>query len=375
MNRHERPSLATAFVEPRTETERVLADIWASQLGIVAVGVHDRFFDLGGHSLLAAQIASEICERFQIELPVLKLFQAPTVAELAVLVDQAQAGEVSEPAGAEATASGAGVAVSSELQGNAPEVAAKASYRDFYDDVTRRLEQSGIGSASFFLNYGYVSLGGGDEAQFEIPAEVFNRNSVRLAFELIGATRLNDRRVLDVGCGRGGTVALVAETFGAVATGVDLSSEAIAFCRRTHGHGTKFEVGDAEHLPFDDGSFDVVTNMESSHTYPNLRGFFMEVQRVLTKGADFLYTDLLPVPRWAEVQMLLASLGLRRESERDITANVLRSCDEVASNRARAFGGSNEMIDNFLAVPGSTVYEQMNSGAWEYRIIRAKRVK
>ena len=115
--------------------------------------------------------------------------------------------------------------------------------------------------------------------------------------------------------------------------------------------------------------------MESSHTYPNLRGFFMEVQRVLTKGADFLYTDLLPVPRWAEVQMLLASLGLRRESERDITANVLRSCDEVASNRARAFGGSSEMIDNFLAVPGSTVYEQMNSGAWEYRIIRAKRVK
>jgi phthiocerol/phenolphthiocerol synthesis type-I polyketide synthase E len=375
INRHERPSLATAFVEPRTETERVLADIWGLQLGIAAVGVHDRFFDLGGHSLLAAQIALEICDRFQIELPVLKLFQAPTVAELAVVVDQTLAGRASEPARAKTAAAGASVAVSSELQGNAPEVAAKASYREFYDDVTRRLEQSGMGAASFFLNYGYVSLGNGDEAQFEIPAEVFNRNSVRLAFELIGAMRVSDRRVLDVGCGRGGTVALLAETFGAIATGVDLSPEAIAFCRGNHRHGTRFEVGDAEHLPFEDGSFDVVINMESSHTYPNLRGFFTEVERVLVKGGSFLYTDLLPVPRWAEVRMLLASLGLRSESERDITANVLRSCDEVAANRARAFGGSSETIDNFLAVPGSAVYEQMRSGAWEYRIIRAERVK
>ena len=72
--------------------------------------------------------------------------------------------------------------------------------------------------------------------------------------------------------------------------------------------------------------------------------------------------------------MLLASLGLRSETERDITANVLLSCDEVAANRALAFGGSSEMIDNFLAVPGSMVYEQMRSGGWEYRIIRAKRV-
>ncbi len=71
--------------------------------------------------------------------------------------------------------------------------------------------------------------------------------------------------------------------------------------------------------------------------------------------------------------MLLESLGLRAESERDITPNVLESCDDVAANRAKAFGGSSEMIDNFLAVPGSAVYEQMHSGAWEYRIVRARR--
>lgn len=379
MERHPRPSLTTAFVEPRSETERLLAEIWSSQLGIEGVGIHDRFFDLGGHSLLAAQIASEICDRFQIELPVLKLFQAPTVGELSLIVDQARAGSTgTEPtrvlaAAAGASSVGTGVAVDMNLQGNGPEVAAKTSYREFYNDVTRRLEQSGVGAASFFLNYGYVSLGEGDEAQFEVPAEVFNANSVRLAFELIGGTALKDRGVLDVGCGRGGTIALLVEKFGAVATGVDLSPEAIAFCRSTHGHTARFEVGDAEHLPLEDGTFDVVTNVESSHTYPNLRAFLTEVRRVLTKGGLFLYTDLLPVQRWAEVHMLLESLGMRQESERDITANVLKSCDQVATNRAKAFGGSSEMIDNFLAVPGSVVYEQMNSGAWEYRIIRARK--
>jgi acyl transferase domain-containing protein/SAM-dependent methyltransferase len=372
VERHPRPNLSTAYVEPRTPTERDLAEIWGAQLGVDKVGIHDRFFDLGGHSLLAVQVSSEIRDKFQIELPVLKLFQAPSVGELAVVIDQAKAGtgdrtpaglQLSQPA-AEAT----------PIQGEAPEAAAKQTYREFYDDVTRRLEQSGVAEASFFLNYGYRSLGSGDESRFEVPDRVFNANSVRLAFEVIGATELRSRRVLDVGCGRGGTAALIADRFDTPVLGVDLSPEAIAFCRRTHQNpNVRFEVGDAEHLPCENGAFDVVTNIESSHTYPNLRAFYAEVARVLAKGGTFLYTDLLPVGRWLEVRALLGPLGLTIEVDREITPNVLASCDEVAATRAQAFGGSNPAIDNFLAVPGSLVYEQMRSGSWEYRIIRARR--
>ena len=373
--RHPRPNLTAAYQEPRTDTERTLVEIWASQLGLDCVGIHDRFFDLGGHSLLAAQLASEICDRFQIELPVLKLFQAPTVAELAVVVDTAKAGGAAgaEPLPADLSVSAISATPQPGLLGSAIDVAAKQTHREFYNDVSRRLEQSGVGGASFFLNYGYVSLGLGDEARFEVPDRVFNRNSVRLAFELVGDAELQNRRVLDVGCGRGGNVALMAETFGAEAVGVDLAPEAVAFCRKTHQHGARFEVGDAEHLPFDDAAFQVVTNVESSHTYPNLRAFYAEVRRVLEPEGRFLYTDLLPVERWMEVRVLLPALGLKIENERDITANVLASCDAIAATRAQAFGGHSEMIDNFLAVPGSGVYEQMRSGAWEYRIIRATR--
>jgi phthiocerol/phenolphthiocerol synthesis type-I polyketide synthase E len=132
-------------------------------------------------------------------------------------------------------------------------------------------------------------------------------------------------------------------------------------------------VGDSENLPFKNRSFEIVTNLESSHTYPNLRAFFAEVSRVLKKKGKFLYTDLLPVERWLEVRALLAPLGLTIKAEREITANVLASCDEVAVTRAQAFGGQDAAIDNFLAVPGSPVYEQMKSGAWQYRILRAER--
>jgi phthiocerol/phenolphthiocerol synthesis type-I polyketide synthase E len=371
--RHPRPNLATLFVEPSTPTERGLAEIWGAQLGVDSVGAHDRFFDLGGHSLLAVQVATEIRDRFEIEIPVLKLFQAPTVAELALLIDKAKASGGFEAPSATASPSEVDLPADAPLETDAAG-RAKAGHRDFYNDITRRLERSGVGEASFFLNYGYISLGGeGDEACFEVPDGVFNPNSVRLAFELIGRTDLRGRRVLDVGCGRGGTVALLAERFEAKATGVDLAPEAVAFCRRTHKHAAGFAVGDAEHLPFDDGSFDVVTNIESSHTYPNLRAFFAEVRRVLVTSGQFLHTDLLPVQRWAEVQVLLNSLGFTIRDERHITPHVLASCDDVAATRAQAFGDANAMIDNFLAVPGSAVYEQMKSGAWEYRIVRALR--
>jgi acyl transferase domain-containing protein/SAM-dependent methyltransferase/acyl carrier protein len=372
VERHPRPNLANAYVEPRTETERDLVDIWGEQLGISGIGIHDRFFDLGGHSLLAVQVASEIRDRFQIDMPVLKLFQAPTIAELAVLIGRAQSSD--GDASRASSAAPAAAPSATPLEGESAEAAAKAGYRDFYDDVTRRLERSGVGDASFFLNYGYLPLGDGDEAQFPVPEGVPNPSSIRLAFELIGATDLNGRRVLDVGCGRGGTVALVAEHFDADVSGVDLSSEAIAFCRRIHVHPrVRFEVGDAEHVPFEDRSFEAVTNIESSHTYPNLRAFFAEVARVLVSGGVFLYTDLLPVQRWMEVRALLGPLGLRVLSERHITPNVLASCDQVAATRARAFGAADAMIDTFLAVPGSAVYEQMQSGTWEYRILRAVR--
>lgn len=88
---HPRPSLLNPYVEPRTELEHALADIWQAVLGLEQVGAHDTFMDLGGHSLLAIQLASRIRELFEIELSVANLYKTPTVAGLAEAIVQSLA--------------------------------------------------------------------------------------------------------------------------------------------------------------------------------------------------------------------------------------------------------------------------------------------
>jgi hypothetical protein len=82
-----------AGAPPRTAVERELAALWAEVLGVERVGIGDSFFDLGGHSLLLPRVQAGLRERMGRDVPLLKLFEHPTVETLAAwLEDGAEEG-------------------------------------------------------------------------------------------------------------------------------------------------------------------------------------------------------------------------------------------------------------------------------------------
>jgi acyl transferase domain-containing protein/acyl carrier protein len=84
---HPRPNLSSQYIAPVSEVEKTTAGIWQQVLGVSPIGLHDKFFELGGHSLLAVQLISQLREAFQVEIPAQRLFEAPTIAQLAASIE------------------------------------------------------------------------------------------------------------------------------------------------------------------------------------------------------------------------------------------------------------------------------------------------
>ena len=104
---HARPEMAHPCIAPRTDLERAIAEIWQSTLGVALVGVMDDFFvDLSGSSLIATQLVSQLRNRFQVELPLRRFFEEPTVAGLAAVIGTDRDGDVSRMPPAQVLAKG-----------------------------------------------------------------------------------------------------------------------------------------------------------------------------------------------------------------------------------------------------------------------------
>ncbi|OQW95593.1 MAG: hypothetical protein BWK79_01925 [Beggiatoa sp. IS2] len=75
------------YVAPRNAKEEKIARIWQDVLGSGQVSIHDNFFELGGSSLLGSRVVAELCKAMNIELLVQTFLNAPTIAELAELIE------------------------------------------------------------------------------------------------------------------------------------------------------------------------------------------------------------------------------------------------------------------------------------------------
>jgi SAM-dependent methyltransferase/acyl carrier protein len=92
-----RATVDNPYVAPRTPAEELLARLWAELLDVPRVAIDDNFFtDLGGHSLLATQLVSRVRQAFHVELPLRKIFEAPTIRALAMAIEELLIEDIAE---------------------------------------------------------------------------------------------------------------------------------------------------------------------------------------------------------------------------------------------------------------------------------------
>jgi SAM-dependent methyltransferase len=145
------------------------------------------------------------------------------------------------------------------------------------------------------------------------PLDQFHTRGILATAELAVSAELKpSTRVLDLGCGIGGPARYLADTFGCKVTGIDLSPgfiDAATYLTARCGLSDRvtFQVGDALHLPFQDGTFDTVFLQHVAMNIKDRISLYTEVRRILTPGGRLATYDIVllldgdvvyPVP-WA----------------------------------------------------------------------------
>lgn len=224
-----------------------------------------------------------------------------------------------------------------------------------------------------FLNFGYAELEPSAPQLVLKPGDESNRYCIQLYHALLSSVPVQNRRVLEIGCGRGGGAAYIARYLNpASVVGLDMVAEAVAFCAKHHQlPNLSFRQGDAQHLPFGSGSFDIVVNIESSHLYRSMARFLREVWRVLVSGGHFLLADFRKRRQVADLRQELLRAGFIIRSEQPITRNVLRALDLDSERRLGMIRRQvprvmHKIFCQFAAVRGTSYYEAFRRGEREY---------
>ena len=88
-------------------------------------------------------------------------------------------------------------------------------------------------------------------------------------------------------------------------------------------------------MPFDNDSYDVIINVESSHCYPSIPQFLSEVKRVLKPGGFFAWTDICPEKAINHYEDSFNNMGMKNIESYEITKNVLNALDKDTINETK----------------------------------------
>ena len=162
-----------------------------------------------------------------------------------------------------------------------------------------------------------------------------NRYPIQLYHQIAAKANLDGKDIIEVGSGRGGGLAYLMDNFSPKsAVGVDLNPIAVNFCNEHYKTpGLSFAQANAEKLPFEDNSQDIVLNVESSHRYASMANFLSEVKRVLKPGGLFLITDFRKSEKMPHLRRTFEESGLAQLLEEFITHKVVKALEKDDGRR------------------------------------------
>ena len=220
-----------------------------------------------------------------------------------------------------------------------------------------------------FMNYGYIDsespeLDSSDEA-YRLFIQLYHMN--------IRDVSLENKEVLEVGSGRGGGASWIAKTMKPSSLiGLDFSREAVSLCNKWYEQeNLDFREGNAQDLPFQKNSFDVVYNVESSHCYGDMSKFVSEVFRVLKNGGNFCWTDFRDEENMKKTENIFTNSGFSIVSKKEITQEVIQALDMINDTKKERISKLVPRIirrsfETFAGVQGTPVYESFKSGKLRY---------
>lgn len=187
-----------------------------------------------------------------------------------------------------------------------------------------------------FLNHGFASL---SAERPQLPDELeMHRYPIQLYHYVCGQADISGKDVLEVSSGLGGGVCWIASCLNVRSvTGLDIAADAVEACRaRNEDARVRFEIGDAQAMPFADASFDAVINIESSLNYPNFPAFLREVVRVLRPGGFFMFADYRSAKGYSKMKESLERLDWRILLAEDISPSIVRGLEHTSAKNREA---------------------------------------
>jgi ubiquinone/menaquinone biosynthesis C-methylase UbiE len=187
-----------------------------------------------------------------------------------------------------------------------------------------------------FLNHGFAN----PLAEGPILPEALemHRYPIQLYHYVGSQGDVSGKDVLEVSSGLGGGVRWIVSCLNARSvTGLDIAADAVKACRaRNQDPRVRFEVGDAQAMPFADASFDALFNIESSLNYPDFPAFLKEVARVLRPGGYFMIADYRNAKGYLKMKKRLERLGWRILLAEDISPSIVRGLEHTKAQKREA---------------------------------------